>query len=178
MSVSTSVGPSTSTSVSMSPSNSTSDPPSTSVSTSVGPSTSTSVILSPSSSTNVSASRTVVYEPKDGECQRVCCDGAGGPIKLMGTCSPPSECQGFLSEKEEEGYCPGEVKGTCQCNKACSLHSPSFAVLAVITLHVSLSSTGSQSVKLTEGENIGAEFTVLSATVELSQGKATNAVRN
>ena len=59
----------------------------------------------------------MVYEPKDGECQRVCCDGAGGPIKLMGTCSPPSECQGFLSEKEEEGYCPGEVKGTCQCDK-------------------------------------------------------------
>ena len=44
--------------------------------------------------------------------------------------------------------------------------------------HVSLSSTGSQSVKLTEGENIGSKFTVLSATVELSQGKATHAVRN
>ena len=44
--------------------------------------------------------------------------------------------------------------------------------------HVSLSSTGSQSVKLTEGENKGLEFTVLSATVELSQGKATHAVRN
>ena len=44
--------------------------------------------------------------------------------------------------------------------------------------HVSLSSTGLQSVKLTEGENKGPEFTVLSATVELSQGKATHAVRN
>ena len=44
--------------------------------------------------------------------------------------------------------------------------------------HVSLSSTGSQSIKLTEGENKGPEFTVLSATVELSQGKATSAVRN
>ena len=43
---------------------------------------------------------------------------------------------------------------------------------------VSLLSTGSQSVKLTEGENKGSEFTVLSATVELSQGKATHAVRN
>ena len=44
--------------------------------------------------------------------------------------------------------------------------------------HVSLSSTGSQSIKLTEGENKGPEFSVLSATVELSQGKATRAVRN
>ena len=52
-------------------------------------------------------------------------------------------------------------------------------LIAFIKLkHVSLSSTGSQSVKLTEGKNIGAEFTVLSATVELSQGKATHAVRN
>ena len=35
-----------------------------------------------------------------------------------------------------------------------------------------------KSVKLTEGENKGSEFTVLSATVELSQGKVTHAVRN
>ena len=44
--------------------------------------------------------------------------------------------------------------------------------------HVSLLSTGSQSVKVTEGENKGSEFTVLSAAVELSQGKAAHAVRN
>ena len=52
-------------------------------------------------------------------------------------------------------------------------------LIAFIKLkHVSLSSTGSQYVKITEGENKGSEFTVLSATVELSQGKATHAVRN
>ena len=51
--------------------------------------------------------------------------------------------------------------------------------IALIKLkHVSLLSTGSQSVKVTEGENKGSEFTVLSATVELSQGKAAHAVRN
>ena len=60
----------------------------------------------------------MVYEPIDGECQKVCCDGAGGQIKLKEKCSPPSECEGFeAKEKEEKGHCPGEEKGTCQCDK-------------------------------------------------------------
>ena len=60
----------------------------------------------------------MVYQPKDGECQRVCCDGAGGHIILIETCSPSSECQGFKpKEKKEEGHCPGEDKGTCKCDK-------------------------------------------------------------
>ena len=60
----------------------------------------------------------MVYEPKPGECQNVCCDGPGGPIKLRETCSPSSECQGFSAEeKEEDGHCPGEERGTCKCDK-------------------------------------------------------------
>ena len=60
----------------------------------------------------------MVYHPKDGECQRVCCGGVRGPIILREICSPSSECQGFSpEEKEEDGHCPGEAKGTCQCDK-------------------------------------------------------------
>ena len=60
----------------------------------------------------------MVYEPIDGQCQKVCCDGPGGPIKLIQKCSPSSECQGFTpEEKEEDGHCPGEDKGTCKCDK-------------------------------------------------------------
>ena len=58
------------------------------------------------------------YQPKDGECKKVCCNGPGGPIILIAKCSPPSECEGFTAkEKKEEGHCPGEKKGTCKCDK-------------------------------------------------------------
>ena len=72
----------------------------------------------------------MVYEPIDGECQRVCCDGPGGPIKLIEKCSPPSECQGFTAkEKEEDEHCPGEAKDTCQCNKGDSLTQRMYLTL-------------------------------------------------
>ena len=58
------------------------------------------------------------YQAKSGECQTVCCDGPGGPIALILTCSPSNKCEGFLpKEKTETGHCPSEEKGTCQCDK-------------------------------------------------------------
>ena len=58
------------------------------------------------------------YRPKSGECQRVCCRGAGGPIILIQICIPSNKCQGFSpKEKTESGHCPNEEKGTCQCDE-------------------------------------------------------------
>ena len=54
------------------------------------------------------------YVPKEGECQAICCDGAGGPLTVQRVCTPEDKCKGIESaEKEEDGHCPGEEKGTC-----------------------------------------------------------------
>ena len=57
---------------------------------------------------------TLTYVPKDGECEAICCDGAGGALTVKRMCTPADKCEGIkLDEKEAEGYCPGEVPGTC-----------------------------------------------------------------
>ena len=61
----------------------------------------------------------MVYQAKSGECQKCC--NAGGPIALLESCTPASNCEGFLpKEKTESGHCPGEGRDTCQsvvCDK-------------------------------------------------------------
>ncbi|XP_020630905.1 transmembrane domain-containing protein DDB_G0287209-like, partial [Orbicella faveolata] len=54
------------------------------------------------------------YTPKDGQCQAVCCDGAGGALTVERKCTPTDKCKGIEpDEKEEDGHCPKESKGTC-----------------------------------------------------------------
>ena len=56
---------------------------------------------------------TLKYNPKDGQCQTICC-GVGGALTVERVCSPEDMCKGIEpDEKEEEGHCPGEDKGTC-----------------------------------------------------------------
>ena len=54
------------------------------------------------------------YSPKAGQCQKICCDGAGGALTVERVCTPEDKCKGIEpDEKQEEGHCPGEEKGTC-----------------------------------------------------------------
>ena len=56
---------------------------------------------------------TFTYNPKDGQCQAICC-GVGGALTVVGVCTPEDKCKGIEpQEKEEEGHCPGEEKATC-----------------------------------------------------------------
>ena len=66
---------------------------------------------------------TISYKPKSGECDRVCCNGAGGPLTVEGSCSPTDKCAGIeLADKQEDGHCPGESKGTCKCGSEGKIH--------------------------------------------------------
>ena len=53
--------------------------------------------------------------PKAGQCQQVCCDGAGGELTVVPECSPADKCEGIVlpPEKKEDGHCPGKAKSTC-----------------------------------------------------------------
>ena len=64
---------------------------------------------------NLFAGVEITFAIKDGECKRVCCDGAGGPVYMVSSCKPQSSsCEGFKSEeKQEEDHCPGEAKDLC-----------------------------------------------------------------
>ena len=54
------------------------------------------------------------YQPKAGQCQAICCDGAGGELTVERVCTPAEKCEGIESdEKQEAEHCPGESKGTC-----------------------------------------------------------------
>ena len=57
---------------------------------------------------------TIKYNPKAGQCQAICCDGAGGALTVERVCTPADKCEGIEhDEKEEEGHCPKEEKGSC-----------------------------------------------------------------
>ena len=57
---------------------------------------------------------TLEYKPKDEQCQTICCDGAGGELTVERKCTPTDKCEGIEpNEKQEDGHCPGESKGTC-----------------------------------------------------------------
>ena len=67
---------------------------------------------------NLFAGVEITFNIKDGECQRVCCDAAGGHVKMVSSCESQtasnSSCEGFKSEeKEEKGHCPGEAEDLC-----------------------------------------------------------------
>ena len=67
---------------------------------------------------NILAGVEILFNIKDGECKRVCCDGAGGPVYMVSSCKSQttnnSSCDGFKSEeKQEEDHCPGEAKDLC-----------------------------------------------------------------
>ena len=75
----------------------------------------------------------ITFKIKDGECKRVCCDGAGGHVKMVSSCESQaannSSCEGFKSEeKEEKGHCPGEAKDRCTgaCDKIAEDRGESF----------------------------------------------------
>lgn len=57
---------------------------------------------------------TLEYEPKDGQCKAICCDGAGGELTVERVCTPANKCEGIEpDEKKEDGHCPNESKSTC-----------------------------------------------------------------
>ncbi|XP_022804844.1 uncharacterized protein LOC111342071 [Stylophora pistillata] len=72
--------------------------------------------------------------PKSGECERVCCNGAGGEMLIKITCAPVDSCAGLdFSERKENGYCPGESKASCKCSKGLQ-DLPSVALITVLGL--------------------------------------------
>ena len=85
---------------------------------------------------NLFAGYNITYSIKDGECKRVCCDdGAGGPVKMMPKCNPPSDDSQCKDEKEESGHCPGDPDDLCSavCS-AISVQCPSFALLGLLAV--------------------------------------------
>ena len=57
---------------------------------------------------------TLKYSPKAGQCQAICCDGAGGELTVEQVCTPDNKCEGIEpDEKLEDGHCPGDDKATC-----------------------------------------------------------------
>ncbi|XP_015750554.1 PREDICTED: uncharacterized protein LOC107330460 isoform X1 [Acropora digitifera] len=100
---------------------------------SVAPQTSTSI---PSSTTPPPAQGfDITYKIKDGECKRVCCDGTGGPVKMIPTCNPPSEHSNCTKEALEDDHCPGDGRDLCSsiCNSA-SAHCASFALVGLLAI--------------------------------------------
>ncbi|XP_078365453.1 uncharacterized protein LOC144649748 isoform X2 [Oculina patagonica] len=83
---------------------------------------------------------TIKYKPKAGQCQQVCCDGAGGEMIVVPECTPVDKCEGILlKEKKEDGHCPGDPKGTCtvECDDDDSggIHnSPNFAAVVLLAI--------------------------------------------
>lgn len=56
--------------------------------------------------------------PKSGECDKICCNGAGGEMLVEVTCTPVDKCAGVdLSDRKDDGYCPGGSKPYCKCSK-------------------------------------------------------------
>ncbi|XP_067055207.1 uncharacterized protein [Acropora muricata] len=83
----------------------------------------------------------ITYKIKEGECDRVCCDGAGGPVKMIPTCNPPSKHSNCTEEIEEAYHCPGEPKDLCSttCDGDSSARSvqvqcPSFALVGLLAV--------------------------------------------
>ena len=88
---------------------------------------------------NLFAGYDIKYKIKEGECERVCCDkgegAAGGPVKMIPTCTPPSDDSQCKDEKEESGHCPGDPDDRCSaiCS-AFSVQCPSFALLGLLAV--------------------------------------------
>ena len=81
----------------------------------------------------------ITYNIKEGECERVCCDGAGGHVKMIPTCKSDDSC--CSKEKEEDGHCPGEPNDLCSstCDGDSSASSvqvqcPSFALVGLLAV--------------------------------------------
>ena len=56
----------------------------------------------------------VKYSPKEGQCEAICCNGAGGELTVEPVCTPVEKCEGISKdEKKESGHCPGESIGSC-----------------------------------------------------------------
>ena len=86
---------------------------------------------------NLFAGYNITYRIKDGECDRVCCNGAGGPVKMISTCKPPANYSCCKTEKEEDNHCPGNLNGLCSsvsCDDslAGSVHSASFPLVGLL----------------------------------------------
>ncbi|XP_067055217.1 uncharacterized protein [Acropora muricata] len=100
----------------------------------VAPQTSTST---PSSTTLPAAEGfDITYNIKEGECERVCCDGgAGGPVKMIPTCNPPSNHSSCSKEKEEGDRCPGAARDVCSstCGSR-SAHCASFVLVGLLAI--------------------------------------------
>jgi len=83
---------------------------------------------------------TLEYKPKDEQCQTICCDGAGGELTVERKCTPTDKCEGIEpNEKQEDGHCPGESKGTCPdtCDDEGSggIHnSPNYALVTLLAI--------------------------------------------
>ena len=78
----------------------------------------------------------ITYNIKEGECKRVCCDGgAGGPVKMIPTCNPPSKHSSCTKEKEEDDRCPGDARDVCSsiCGSR-SAHCASFALVGLLAI--------------------------------------------
>ena len=85
---------------------------------------------------NLFSEYNITYKIKDGECKRVCCDGgAGGPVKMIPTCKPPSDDSQCKEETEENDRCPGEARDVCSsiCGSR-SAHCASFALVGLLTI--------------------------------------------
>lgn len=97
----------------------------------------TSTSSTPSSTTSPAAQGfKITYKIKDGECKRVCCDGgAGGPVKMIPTCNPPSQHSNCTKEAEEDDRCPGEARDVCSsiCGSR-SAHCASFALVGLLAI--------------------------------------------
>lgn len=96
----------------------------------------TSTSSTPSSTTSPATQGfNITYKIKDGECKRVCCDGTGGPVKMIPTCNPPSNHSSCSKEKEEDGRCPGDGRDLCSsiCGSR-SAHCASFALVGLLAI--------------------------------------------
>ena len=82
----------------------------------------------------------ITYNIKEGECDRVCCDGAGGPVKMIPTCKSRSGDSCCGEEKEEDDHCPGEREDLCSeicddsASSASSVQYPSFALVGLLAV--------------------------------------------
>ncbi|XP_044175161.1 uncharacterized protein LOC122958376 isoform X2 [Acropora millepora] len=87
----------------------------------------------------------ITFKIKEGECKRVCCEGAGGPVSMVSSCNPQdgnnNRCQGFKSgEKKEGDHCPGEANDLCSstCDSSeenrGSVQCPSFVLLGILAI--------------------------------------------
>lgn len=93
---------------------------------------------------NLFAGVEITFKIKDGECKRVCCDGAGGPVYMVSSCNPQDgkkkSCEGFKSEEKQEGdHCPGEANDLCTnaCDKTAEDRGESFEENLILLKQIS-----------------------------------------